>query len=90
MPHIELQVESPPAGYKNTRSWAHSPLPSRSSSLKVAEYIDLLQLDVARNKKYRMDAEAAADGWEMMGDQGIVTFFFSMFVFLKVYKLILF
>merc|ERR1719456_653545 len=24
---------------------------------KVAEYIDLLQLDVARNKKYRMDAE---------------------------------
>lgn len=27
---------------------------------QVAEYIDLLQLDVARNKKYRMDAEA----WE--------------------------
>lgn len=25
---------------------------------QVAEYIDLLQLDVARNKKYRMDAEA--------------------------------
>merc|ERR1719434_316172 len=24
---------------------------------EVAEYIDLLQLDVARNKKYRMDAE---------------------------------
>ena len=24
---------------------------------QVAEYIDLLQLDVARNKKYRMDAE---------------------------------
>ena len=25
--------------------------------MQVAEYIDLLQLDVARNKKYRMDAE---------------------------------
>eukprot|EP00971_Amphidinium_carterae_P278773 5534257-Amphidinium_carterae.1 len=26
-------------------------------SCEVAEYIDLLQLDVARNKKYRMDTE---------------------------------
>ena len=31
--------------------------PITSSHLQVAEYIDLLQLDVARNKKYRMDAE---------------------------------
>ena len=30
--------------------------------MQVAEYIDLLQLDVARNKKYRMDAE----DWEMV------------------------
>ncbi|CAE7770047.1 LRRC45, partial [Symbiodinium sp. CCMP2456] len=32
------------------------------AAAKVAEYIDLLQLDVARNKKYRMDAE----DWEMV------------------------
>ena len=38
----------------------------------MAEYIDLLQLDVARNKKYRMDAEVRQSGvmgipWESHG-----------------------
>ena len=32
----------------------------------MAEYIDLLQLDVARNKKYRMDAEV----FGALGDAG--------------------